>query len=49
MLAGMPRTCSSRWRAGCFCRGSEIGTPYGITYTYFAIVASSVSPHLNPK
>ena len=34
---------------GCVCRGPEIGTPYGITYTYFAIVASSMLPTFKPQ
>jgi hypothetical protein len=45
----MPRIVRLVGGAGRVCRGPEIGTPYGITYTYFAIVASSMSPHLNPK
>jgi hypothetical protein len=45
----MPRIVRLDGGVGCVCRGPEIGTPYGVTYTYFAIVAGSMSPHLNPK
>jgi len=45
----MPRIVRLDGGAGLRLPRPEIGTPYGITYTYFAIVASTMSPHLNPK
>ncbi|MGY4289015.1 hypothetical protein ACVWXO_008235 [Bradyrhizobium sp. LM2.7] len=45
----MPRILRLNGDAGCVCRDPETGTPYGITYTYFAVVASSMPPHLLPN